>query len=352
MNAWRRRLLLHPATVLAALTVAVNDAYLKHLHPGWLTGKVSDVAGVWMVGAVAVALSGRRTLATVAVGLSFAALKTLPDAARLAEPVLGGPTLTDRSDLLALAVLPGLWLFAGGLMKDRWPQRATALSSVACVLMVAATAAVTSATSCGPRPEVEAIRVAPNGSVVATMSEWTDEWFVLDIDSAPHKASEVLVNASPSAGTSVCVEVRAGEERCFEVRPHEGLFEDGSLLYSMSYSDAKRFEDRNECFQADPFSEVVVGRSGGEPALWINMGMAGVVRYDLADGTVTQFGLPDLNAMRLDHVQPGPSAPYAVTDAVGGIRWGVLGVIVALVILLVLSVLIALDFRSRRRAGA
>jgi hypothetical protein len=41
------RALSHPYSVAAAVTLAVNDHILKGLAPGWLTGKLSDFAGLF-----------------------------------------------------------------------------------------------------------------------------------------------------------------------------------------------------------------------------------------------------------------------------------------------------------------
>lgn len=38
--------LLHPVALLALGLLIVNDRLLKHSHPGWLTGKLSDVSGL------------------------------------------------------------------------------------------------------------------------------------------------------------------------------------------------------------------------------------------------------------------------------------------------------------------
>ncbi len=345
MNAWRRRLLLHPATVLAALAVALNDAYLKQLHQGWFTGKLSDVAGVWMIGALLIALSGHRTLSIAAVAACFTLLKTVPSAARLAAPVLGGVTMTDASDLLALVVLPALWLFVGGLRADYRPERFTGLTFAASVAMVAATAAVTTATSCDTQSEVDAIRVTEDGSVLATLSEWSEEWFTLDTVGDPVRAANPVVDGAPSAGVSGCI-----DGRCFEVRVGEGLYEDGVPVYAMSAADRKRYDDRSSCFQAEPFSMMVIGRSGDEPAVWVSMGMAGVVRYRPADGSLTQFGIPGLNPVVLDGVALGPMARPAA-DRTGQFNWTVAVALGVLAVLLALGIVLVIDLKSRQRRG-
>ncbi len=41
--------LLHPFAVLSLLVLVVNDHWLKHAHPGWLSGKLSDFAAVLLL---------------------------------------------------------------------------------------------------------------------------------------------------------------------------------------------------------------------------------------------------------------------------------------------------------------
>jgi len=114
--------LVHPRMLAAVALLALNDHVLKGsgLLPGWLTGKLSDVAGLFFfpVLLVVVAEAGLRRLgsspprsasaaASVALtGLVFATLKTSPALAALASR-LAGPIVCDPSDLLAV---PSLFL--------------------------------------------------------------------------------------------------------------------------------------------------------------------------------------------------------------------------------------------------
>ena len=92
----------------AVAVLAVNDHVWKADHPGWVTGKISDVAGVAVVAALLSVLIGSGR-ATVVTAIGFVALKTVPGVAELAAPVMGGVTRRDPADLLALAVLPFVW---------------------------------------------------------------------------------------------------------------------------------------------------------------------------------------------------------------------------------------------------
>ena len=86
----------------------LNDHVLKSAWPGWVTGKLSDVAGVAMVAVALAAILRRSAPALVVTAVAFTALKTVPVVAVWAAPVLGGVTRTDPTDLVALVVLLAL----------------------------------------------------------------------------------------------------------------------------------------------------------------------------------------------------------------------------------------------------
>ena len=98
--------LLHPVAIASLVLLVLNDHLLKALWPGWITGKLSDFAGMVLAPLVLVAVVdafaparvvGRRTYiaCTALVGLAFAVTKTLP----IALPVV---IVRDPTDLVAL----------------------------------------------------------------------------------------------------------------------------------------------------------------------------------------------------------------------------------------------------------
>ena len=112
-----RHALTHPLWLGALALLVLNDHALKGagLLPGWLTGKLSDVAGMLVAPlllAVIAQVSSRHgwALAHVAVGVVFAAIK-LSDTAAQAFETLTALTpfpwviVVDPSDLLALPAL-------------------------------------------------------------------------------------------------------------------------------------------------------------------------------------------------------------------------------------------------------
>lgn len=110
----------HPATVVALITLVINDHLLKAAHPGLLTGKLSDVAGLVLAPplvAAFAALALPRLPARAAaglglglVGVGFTVVKTsgyVAAAASSAWTLVSGPSLVraDRTDLLTLPAL-------------------------------------------------------------------------------------------------------------------------------------------------------------------------------------------------------------------------------------------------------
>jgi hypothetical protein len=133
------RALLHPASWIALLVLALNDHVLKGagMLPAWVTGKLSDFAGLFVAPIVlAVLVRARRRPSVLAcyalVGVTFAALE-LPAVAAWLGAVAGVVLWADRSDLLALAALwPSWWMIwcapePALSMRFRWPVAAVAL---------------------------------------------------------------------------------------------------------------------------------------------------------------------------------------------------------------------------------
>ncbi|WP_181019641.1 hypothetical protein [Nonomuraea typhae] len=108
--------LCHPATLAATLVLLVNDHVLKQAWPGFVTGKLSDVAGLLVAPALLSLLLLRRAdlTATLLTGTLFTLAKTTQtgaEAASQAWTLIAGPSriLADPTDLLALPALALAW---------------------------------------------------------------------------------------------------------------------------------------------------------------------------------------------------------------------------------------------------
>ena len=115
------RTLASPGFVLALVVLVLNDHVLKQAYPGWVTGKLSDVAGLVVAPLLlAVPLTllrvPRALLVSMALtGLGFTLTKTSAAGAATTSDLwslTGIPThiRADVTDLLALPALYAAWL--------------------------------------------------------------------------------------------------------------------------------------------------------------------------------------------------------------------------------------------------
>ena len=111
----------HPAAVGAVALLILNDHVFKITHPGWVTGKLSDLAGLasfpLLVAVVVGPMARRYTFAAAAsvTAVGFVAIKTSVRANEAAlgvmEAVLGTPSrmVVDSWDLLAMPAMYIAW---------------------------------------------------------------------------------------------------------------------------------------------------------------------------------------------------------------------------------------------------
>ncbi len=202
----------------AVVVLAVNDHYLKSEYGNWLTGKLSDFAGLIVL---AVVISALATSASIkhaklvvhgAVGVWFVAMKTLSTAAYLTEQLFQAITpfssqiLVDPMDLLGLFGLPISWfiindprpLFDSLMLK----RIAFALACASCL-----------ATSSPEEPSTPNLLTDPeSGQVVVVGRCRLDNQCESDSDSTDtmdlvdSESQEVCSNVDPS----LCFRIRDG----------------------------------------------------------------------------------------------------------------------------------------------
>ena len=155
--------LAHPGAVLALVVLVLNDHVLKQAWPGWVTGKLSDVAGLVVAPLLLAALLAllrvpRATpVALTATAAGFVVCKTSTAGAAWTSAVwslFGTPTTirADVTDLLALPAVYAAWSISrsvGSRAGPRW-RRTVAVAVGTAMLPVGVLA--TSATSCYTDP--------------------------------------------------------------------------------------------------------------------------------------------------------------------------------------------------------
>jgi hypothetical protein len=163
----RWRLLASPMFTGMVFLLALNDQVLKSRYPGFITGKLSDFAGVAVIAIALGSVVSARAACALA-GVTFAALKTSHAVAGAIAPFLGGTTRTDPSDLVALAILLPVYRWLSGVH----PPTQTTLSFRALLLPLALVSMVgaTTATSCDGDQGIIAFHQGPDGSIEALKS--------------------------------------------------------------------------------------------------------------------------------------------------------------------------------------
>ncbi|MCP5026655.1 MAG: hypothetical protein GY929_10265 [Actinomycetia bacterium] len=286
-------LLLHPLFTGAIALLAVNDHLLKGWAPGWFTGKASDFAGVVVVALLAGTVL-RRPTALAATAVGWVGLKTVPEASALVAPILGGPTRTDPTDLVALL---GLWpagrLLAAGPVEARPAAREVGRSVLTSVVLAATVLTVT-ATSCEPATMVVGFETSGEGSLVAVVEygsldsfEQPVVWARSDDGGLTWTAAAHERSGDPGPALEAC----RSDGRCFRVRPDEGVDEQvaGQWELSFAFTDEEilRMKARGDsCSGAgwpeDLFTAITTVAVDDGQAVLVAMGSQGALRLDPA----------------------------------------------------------------------
>ena len=153
------RALAHPGAVLALVVLALNDHVLKEAWPGWVTGKLSDVAGLVVAPLLLAALltlvrvPRAMKVAIAATGAGFVLCKASVIGAAVTSDVwslFGTPTMirADVTDLLALPALYGAWQINRAAALDGRADWRRTVSVALGVALLPVGVLATSATSC------------------------------------------------------------------------------------------------------------------------------------------------------------------------------------------------------------
>ncbi len=303
----RGALLASPVFAGSIALLLLNDHVLKAAWPGFVTGKVSDVAGVAMVAIGLAALLRRPGIAFGVTAVAFTLLKTVPVAAVWASPVLGGVTRTDPTDLIALLVLVPLrpWASRAGSDTTRDVGRGAWVLPIQ-IAAVSCAVVATTATSCEDQG-VDAMWVTSDGLVVAG-------GFVSADGGATWEERRVDADRSQVAGA--CLEiwgcVERGDSTIDRVVDGQRI-----ALLELTDSDREHLEslDQPSCFAGLPGSPVVVRvddmvhvvvpmgwlgalhSTGGSDWEWAAIGRWGIQEQDAADrplGHAVRTPIPNL----------------------------------------------------------
>jgi hypothetical protein len=216
----------HPVTMGALALLVVNDHVLKHTHPGWATGKLSDAAGMLLAPPLLAALTGlvaprlpmRRVAAAsvVAVGAGFTFVKIWAYGAQLASSAWSvlTPSLirADPTDLLVLPLLGvAWWTFA----RSRAARAGRLVRAIRLAVLLPLALAGVAATSPARALNAVAVHLAGDSIYLEVRDEYYDaEWSVSHDDGVTWADSEEPVSPAGAGCTAaqpvVCYRVVAG----------------------------------------------------------------------------------------------------------------------------------------------
>ncbi|WP_203737131.1 hypothetical protein [Actinoplanes italicus] len=306
MNTVRGRAfawLAHPVTVAALALLIVNDHVLKAACPGWVTGKLSDAAGMVVAPPLLAALAGlvapRRRVtvgAILAVGVGFTFVKMWSYGAELASSAwsLVTPSLVraDPTDLLALPFLAVAWWTAKRPPKPapRW-LRAMRLA----VFLPLALAGV-AATSAVPTPAAIHVYLGADGAMYlgADTLKGSLAWVATRDGRTFDPSSEPVGTTSPQcslAAPVTCYRV-VPERMAVEIRTGTGPWQEswGPTEKQMDeLYDA--YPDRGS-FRLESESLAVLDVPGGHVVAVANRRDGFAVRE--VDGTWRRIGFPTM----------------------------------------------------------
>lgn len=296
--------LCHPVTVAGVLVLLINDHLLKHTWPGFVTGKLSDVAGLVVAPALLALLLRRRAdlAATLVAGVAFALVKTTETGAELASQAwtfVAGPSrvLADPTDLLALPALAlAWWVRARSLSRPSSPRWRIIVTMPLALLAVTATSSAT------PPYSAESVEVDSGGRIsVPTYGRTT--WIS---DDGGLSWSEITSDNHPRPAQSAqCVPGQA--TRCYRItagRLGVEQSDDGGRTWRPSWEvtgDALERVTRQYGGQAPDLRSralAVQARPGGHVVVVAN-GVDGLAIRDTS-GTWRRIGWPGLRTPEVD----------------------------------------------------
>lgn len=282
----RLQALAHPAFTGCVALLAVNDHFLKQAFPGWLTGKLSDFAGVFVTAVVLSLMINRARPVLILVGVGFAALKLSTPAALLAAPLLGGVTQQDPTDLIALAAL---WPAAVFMGRSGVPSGRIEIRSLLATASGVVSVMVLTATSCGAPPVVDAFVV--QGDAVFARSARHDPG-VDELSQVRWAASGDggvtwrETNDAPATEPEVTTQVCTSEGSCFRVlegqRVEQRVGQEWQTAFAFSEEELRRLDLRNrDCgelsTEGGTFRSMAIVDLDGEEHVVVAMGTQGAL---------------------------------------------------------------------------
>lgn len=123
-------ILLHPFFLLTVIILVLNDHLLKEIYPTYLTGKLSDFAGLFVFSVFSTVILNKLFNASnfslinyFLIALLFSFIKIIPIESWFPTDIIGfyPRIITDISDLIALSILPLSYFFYNKFKNNYTP---------------------------------------------------------------------------------------------------------------------------------------------------------------------------------------------------------------------------------------
>ncbi|GGO77774.1 hypothetical protein GCM10012289_58220 [Nonomuraea cavernae] len=310
--------------MVAVIVLLLNDHLLKQAHPGFVTGKLSDVAGLVVAPPLLALLLWRRAdlTATLLTGALFTLVKTTETGAETAShlwTLVAGPSrvLADPTDLLALPALGLAW----------WIRRRTLLTGSGrwrpLVTMPLALLAVVATSAAPPPPSADSVLVDGERVIVHTYEGFESDSGVTGMVSEDGGAtwSEWYPRRERAPQSAACVPGRP--QRCYRVLDETTVTEsdDGGVTWRESWKPAAGGPGAPQRLRA----LAVQARPGGHVVV-VAGGVDGILVRDVS-GAWRQAGWPLFAPPRAEPADPvreerGIAFFLAVTVLLGALGIG------------------------------
>ncbi len=292
----------HPVSLLCIGLLLLNDHVLKTAIPSWLTGKLSDFAGLFFFPFIMAAglslLFGRSRLDSEQIGyLSFgivaawfAALKTLPAAnaltAQFAGILLGTPCTfaLDATDLMALLALWPAWIL-WNRQESESPRRVAYLALCAGAIAATATSPAAMPTSIERFGYQDGVVYAANYGGILESRDSGMSWDYCDASCRDLS----LPTQPPTLPISVCDP--DSPKTCYRITgsPNIETSSDGGKTWSIAWEVPRGRipylgRDAGSAKAEDIMPRDLVIVPGSRSYLLAAMGKAGILRRSLPDG--------------------------------------------------------------------
>jgi hypothetical protein len=304
----------HPLTLLNLGLLLLNDHVLKAAVPSWLTGKLSDFAGLFffpfLLAAIlafpleSLRLPPRRIMALSCclTALWFTLIKTAPFANQATETfaswLVGGPAqiVLDPTDLIALVVIAPAWRLWTRLEQTPSARPAGKLAYAA--LGLAALASIATSPCMPPSKVVRVVAFEGNLYARLNFEEYSGQAFQYawsedegqkweQVDEAPE---EVAAKLKESAALPVVVCGPADAQHCYRVNGGERVEEskDGGASWQAAWEIPAGRRKYMERWINQPLScgsgrldmgpyDIALFEKNGQPVVVVAMGNEGAL---------------------------------------------------------------------------